>query len=49
MLKNHLRNQGVPIPEADFWIVAVERRGLVLTRDWHFEHLPQVRIGVEEG
>lgn len=52
LLKNHLRDQGTPIPEADVWIaaVAVEHGGLLLTRDGHFENLPQVRMaGIEEG
>jgi tRNA(fMet)-specific endonuclease VapC len=46
IFKNHLRDQGTPIPAADVWIAAVaaEHGGLLLTRDGHFENLPQVRI-----
>ena len=46
ILKNHLRTHGKPIPEADVWIaaIAVEHAALLLTRDRHFEKLPQVRL-----
>lgn len=46
ILKHHLRSQGTPIPEADVWIgaIAVEHGGLLLTRDKHFENMPQVRM-----
>jgi len=46
IFKNHLRDQGTPIPEADVWIAAVaaEHGGLLLTRDGHFKNLPQVRV-----
>ena len=46
ILKNHLRTHGKPIPEADVWIaaIAVGHAALLLTRDRHFENLPQVRL-----
>lgn len=52
ILKNHLRTHGKPIPEADVWIAAitVEHAALLLTRDRHFENLPQVRLAdIEEA
>lgn len=41
MIKNHLREQGHPIPENDIWIAAIaQQHNLVLvTRDRHFEHV----------
>ena len=50
ILKNHLSTQGTPIPEADVWIaaVAMECSGRLLTRDGHFDNLPQVRRAVVE-
>lgn len=45
-LKFYLRRQGTPIPVNDVWIAAacVERGATLLTRDRHFEHMPQVRV-----
>ena len=45
----HLQNQGTPIPTNDIWIAAGvhEVHGLLLTRDGHFVHLPQVRVAEE--
>lgn len=50
LFKNHLREKGTPIPEADVWIAAVafEHSGLLLTGDGHFENLPQVRVTTME-
>jgi tRNA(fMet)-specific endonuclease VapC len=41
-----LRKQGTPLPTNDIWIAAVVREtgGQLLTRDRHFENLPQVRM-----
>lgn len=45
-LKNDLRTRGKPIPENDIWIAAscLEHGATLLTRDRHFELLPQVRL-----
>jgi tRNA(fMet)-specific endonuclease VapC len=45
-LKKFLRFQGTPLPENDIWIAAscMEHGTLLLTRDRHFECLPQVRV-----
>lgn len=43
-----LRRQGTPIPTNDLWLAAlcVEHRLQLLSRDRHFDHLPQVdRVG----
>lgn len=47
--KNQLRTLGTPIPENDVWIAACafETRSILLTRDKHFENLPQVRVIIE--
>lgn len=43
-LFRQLRAQGTPIPSNDLWIAAlvVEHNLLLLTRDDHFRHLPQI-------
>jgi len=43
---SQLQKQGTPIPTNDIWIAAAthEVRGLLLTRDAHFKHLPQLRV-----
>ncbi len=40
----HLRKAGTPIPTNDLWIasLAVQHHLLLLTRDAHFEKLPQI-------
>lgn len=45
-LKKFLRFQGTPLPENDIWIAAscMEHGTLLLTRDRHFETLPQLRV-----
>ena len=42
----HLRFQGTPIPTNDLWIAAltIEHSLALLTRDAHFQHLPQISI-----
>lgn len=44
-LFRQLRQQGTPIPTNDIWIAAISiQEGLTLvTRDRHFERLPQIR------
>ena len=46
VLKKFLRLQGTPLPENDIWIAAtcVEHGTMLLTRDRHFECLPQLRV-----
>ena len=46
VLKKFLRFQGTPLPENDIWIAAscMEHGTLLLTRDRHFEKLPQLRV-----
>ncbi|MCF6312375.1 MAG: type II toxin-antitoxin system VapC family toxin [Verrucomicrobiales bacterium] len=46
VFKKYLRDTGRPIPENDVWIAACcyEHGGVLLTRDKHFENLPQVRV-----
>lgn len=41
-----LRQQGTPIPTNDLWIAAlvVEHDLALLSRDWHFAHLPQLAV-----
>jgi hypothetical protein len=41
-----LREKGTPIPTNDIWIAAMVREtgGKLLTRDSHFECLPQVKL-----
>ena len=45
-LKGFLKKNGTPIPENDIWIAscAVEVDATLLTRDRHFELLPQVSV-----
>ena len=40
----HLRQEGKPIPTNDLWIasLAVQHQLILLTRDEHFDRLPQV-------
>ena len=40
-----LQKQATPIPTNDIWIAAIvqEYSAILLTRDAHFDHLPQVR------
>jgi len=49
-LKHYLRKNGNPIPTNDIWIAAsaIVKGGTLLTRDKHFEHLPQVRVMFDE-
>lgn len=44
-----LRSQGTPIPTNDIWISAMahEHKALLVTKDAHFRHLPQVALAVE--
>ena len=46
LLKDHLRQNGSPIPTNDIWIAAsaITKGSSLLTRDKHFENLPQVRV-----
>lgn len=49
-LFSQLRAQGTPIPTNDLWIAALtlENSLALLTRDRHFEHLPQLlRVDAE--
>lgn len=50
-LKTYLKQLGKPIPVNDIWIAAccVEKGASLLTRDRHFELLPQVRVRWPEG
>ena len=50
-LLHYLRQQGTPIPVNDIWIAAacVEHGCILLTRDRHFDKLPQVRVRYPEG
>ncbi len=43
----HLRKSGTPIPTNDLWIasLAVQHQLILLTRDEHFDKLPQVAKG----
>ena len=45
----HLQKSGTPIPTNDIWIAAGahEVHARLLTRDRHFERLPQVRLAEE--
>lgn len=45
-LFRQLRRQGTPIPTNDLWIaaLAVEHGLEVVSRDRHFQHLPQLRL-----
>ena len=45
-LKKHLRKEGTPLPENDIWIAAsaMEHGATLLTRDRHFDKLPQVSV-----
>jgi predicted nucleic acid-binding protein len=45
-LLHYLRQKGSPIPDNDIWIAAacIEQGCTLLTRDKHFENLPQVRV-----
>ena len=45
-----LQRKGTPLPTNDIWIAscAYVRGALLLTRDRHFEYLPQVRVKFEE-
>ena len=47
---HYLRNNGTPIPTNDIWIAACayQHKALLLTRDSHFEYLPQVKVKFEE-
>jgi len=47
---HYLRKNGTPIPTNDIWIAACayQHNALLLTRDRHFEYLPQVRVKFEE-
>lgn len=40
----HLQKQATPIPTNDIWIAAIahEHSAILLTRDQHFVHLPQI-------
>lgn len=46
-LKGYLKGKGTPIPENDVWIAACvcEHGAILLTRDQHFDRLPQVMRG----
>lgn len=48
-LKTHLKQNGTPIPTNDIWIAAcaLEHQTTLLTRDKHFEKLPQVSVMFE--
>jgi tRNA(fMet)-specific endonuclease VapC len=50
-LKHFLRKQGSPLPLNDIWIAActMEHGAILLTRDRHFQNLPQVRVMWPEG
>ncbi len=43
-LYRQLREQGTPVPTNDLWIAAlvIEHRLTLYSRDFHFDHLPQV-------
>jgi len=49
--KQHLRNEGTPIPDNDIWIAAIcfEKSATLLTAERHFGHLPQVSVLWPEG
>jgi predicted nucleic acid-binding protein len=42
-----LRRAGAPVPDNDLWIAAaaLEHDLLLITRDQHFEHIPQLLLG----
>ncbi len=44
-----LQKRGTPLPSNDIWIAAgaVVKGAVLLTRDRHFEKLPQVRVAIE--
>lgn len=44
---SQLRKQGTPIPSNDIWIaaLALQHDLLLVTRDKHFDHLPQLARG----
>jgi len=46
-----LRKQGTPIPTNDIWIaaLALQNDAILLSRDEHFEKLPQVALHAESG
>ena len=46
ILKRHLRINGTPIPDNDIWIAAssLEHQTTLLTRDKHFDQLPQLSV-----
>ena len=41
-----LKRAGTPIPDNDLWIaaLAVQHDLILITRDKHFEHIPQLRL-----
>ena len=45
-LFHQLRKQGTPLPSNDLWIaaLALQHHFPLLTRDHHFEHLPQLSL-----
>lgn len=45
-----LKRQGTPIPTNDIWISALAHdwKSLLVTRDSHFCHLPQIALAVED-
>ena len=45
-LKQQLKHAGTPIPENDIWIAAccIENSSVLLTRDNHFKHIPQLNV-----
>ncbi|MDA1274126.1 MAG: type II toxin-antitoxin system VapC family toxin [Verrucomicrobia bacterium] len=45
---HHLQKQATPIPTNDIWIAAIvsEHSAVLLTRDPHFTHLPQLTVGI---
>ena len=47
-LLTYLRQRGTPIPTNDLWIasLAVQHELTLVTRDRHFEHLPQIHCVV---
>ena len=42
-----LKRAGTPVPDNDLWIaaLALERDLLLITRDRHFQHVPQLLLG----
>ena len=46
VIKNHLREQGKPIPENDIWIASIAKEYdiMLVTRDKHFDNINGIKL-----